>query len=213
MMSISKISFFLLSLFFLFFNSCSNKAKPENTFGSIDLEAIAADTTMQSNIEASYEYVKDHPFRGNRVFSVINGGYTGFKDAIVAERITMLDFDTLVILELDNELIEQSYVTDFDDDRSPEIMVITRLKGGKYFVNYIVTKKGEGWSAQRMSLEQMMKGYYRKGANWTLDTEMLQLEYPYFKTPTDTLNSGISRIYFKLKNNRFVAEKTDSIFK
>jgi hypothetical protein len=209
----NRVIFFLLVIFYLSLHSCSNNPKKENAFGNIDLEAIAADTTMQSNIEASYEYVKDHPFRGNRVFSVINGGYTGFKDAIVAERITMSDFDTLVILELDNELIEQSYVTDFNDDRSPEIMVITRPKGGKYFVNYIVSKKGQNWGTQRISLEQMMSGYDKKGANWTLYTAMLQLEYPYFNAPSDTLSSGISRIYFKLKNNRFVAEKTDSIFK
>jgi hypothetical protein len=59
----------------------------------------------------------------------------------------------------------------------------------------------------------MMSGYDMNGANWNLDSELLQLEYPYFNAPSDTLSSGISRIYFKLKNNRFVAEKSDSIFK
>lgn len=66
----NRVIFFLLVIFYLSLHSCSNNPKKENAFGNIDLEAIAADTTMQSNIEASYEYVKDHPFRGNRVFSV-----------------------------------------------------------------------------------------------------------------------------------------------
>lgn len=191
-------------LLIIFISSCNQPQKEEKVFGELDREAIAADTTMQTNIEASYEYVKDHPFKGNRIFSIINGGYTGFKDAIVAEKISMTDLDTIIILKLHNELITNTFLTDFDNNSSPEIHIITRPKGEKYFINYILIQNGKKWSTQKVSLEKMMDGY-EQDEKWSINENSLLLEFPN--------TTALRRIHFKLKNNRFVTEKSDSIFK
>src|SRR5690606_5144217 len=98
-----KSSVFRLFLFLIFpflISSCSGKKDKTPSYGNLDFDAVAADTTMQLNFEASYEYVKDHNFKGT-LYSVVSGGFTGFENVLVIKRENVTNYDTLAVVKSD----------------------------------------------------------------------------------------------------------------
>ncbi len=199
------IGFASMVLFVL--NACKNKDTTDE-FGEVDLAQIAADTTMQSTIEGSFEFVKDLHFKNSEVYSIVNGGYTGFKDVLITKRRTISIYDTLGTITLENERIVQAFLTDFDDNNSPEIHIIVAEPMSKLQYDRILILDNQKWREAKINISY--SGFNPTGTHeWTSTTPFLVHKFSIYDK-SDTTIKGNATQYFKLKNNTFILEKSEA---
>ncbi len=197
----------LASMAFLILNACKPK-DDKATFGELDLAQIAADTSMQTTIEASFEFVKDLPFKNSEVYSVVNGGYTGFKDVLITKKRTVTLYDTLGIITLDNERIIQAFLTDLDSNNSPEIHIVVEVPQSKLQYDRVMIYANQQWREVKMDISY--QGLNPTGTHeWTTVSPFLVHKFSIYDK-SDTTIKGNAIHYFKLKNNTFILEKSEA---
>jgi hypothetical protein len=197
----------LASMLLFFFNACKNKDTTEK-FGEVDLAEIAADTTMQSTIEGSFEFVKDLQFKNREVYSIVNGGYTGFKDVLITKRRTISIYDTLGVITLESERIVQAFLTDLDENNSPEIHIIVAAPMSKLQYDRVLVFDNQKWKEAKMDIpysEFNLTGIHE----WTSENPFLIHTFSIYDK-SDTAIRGSATQYFKLKNNTFILEKSEA---
>ncbi len=107
----------LVLLIGLIMSACTPKSDGIEHLGSIDKEAIAADTLTQVIIDNSFEFVKDLDFK-NRRFTVLTGGYVDFKQVVIVETKAEKQIDTLYHLSPDSVTrIVDAFITDLDANK------------------------------------------------------------------------------------------------
>lgn len=143
----NKIRLFLLLIpCSLLLFSCSGKKDKTPSYGNLDFDAIAADTTMQLNFEASYEYVKDHNFKGT-LYSVVSGGFTGFENVLVIKRENVTNYDTLAVLKNDSLFrLTESFLSASRNENFPDIHLIYSKTGDTVKQQKKLVFSGEKWS-------------------------------------------------------------------
>ena len=126
-----QFCFLLFAFCFVILASCSGKKDKTQTIqGDIDFNTISADTTMQNNIEHSYEYVKDYSF-GNAQYSIVWGGFTGFDNVLIIKREDVTQQDTLAVVKCDTLYrLADSFIEDKNQDKTPEIRLVFAEKNG-----------------------------------------------------------------------------------
>lgn len=197
----------LASMVLFVLNACKNK---DNTaeFGEVDLAQVAADTTMQATIEGSFEFVKDLSFKNSEVYSIVNGGYTGFKDVLITKRRSISIYDTLGIITLDTERIVQAFLTDLDENNSPEIHIIVSDPMSKLQFDKVLIYDNQKWREAKMEIPY--KGFNPTGIHeWTSTVPFLVHKFTIYDK-NDTTIKGNATQYFKLKNNIFILEKSEA---
>ena len=123
-----QFCFLLFAFCFEILASCTNKKDKTPTYGDLNFEAVAADTTMQNNIEASDEYTKDYNF-GNVQYSIAWGGFTGFENVLVTERKSINELDTIAIVKTDsNYRLTNSFIKAENRQKMPEFLLVFTRK-------------------------------------------------------------------------------------
>jgi len=208
-MRIFNFQFSIFNLVVLFcLSACDSKTEPKQD--DIDMVAVAKDTAMQVIIDNSFEYVKDHSFE-NRRFTVITGGYTNFKDVMVAESKGSINSDTLYYLKTDSaERITGSFVSDLDANHSPEIHLLIRNKNTKKVADRVIALVNNKWREIPIVDDREVVARESSNDEWFVNGNLLVRKYPNYDKGLDTAK-GTTWLYYKLKNNIFTLEKSEAV--
>lgn len=122
--------FLLLSLTLSVLFSCNLSNQTPGEFGTIDTQAIAADTLMQKAIESSYEHHSTLIQNNKLVYDIIGWGETYKGQLAIVRRAADNRADTLVVSER-RGVIQKTFITDLDADGGKEILVTLYNSSGK----------------------------------------------------------------------------------
>lgn len=122
--------FLLLSLTLSVLCSCNSANQTPDGFGTIDTQAIAADTLMQKAIENSYEYHATLIQNEKLVYDVIGWGETYKGQLAIVRRAADNRADTLIVVERSGG-VQKAFITDLDADGGKEVLVALYNSSGK----------------------------------------------------------------------------------
>ena len=202
----------LLSLFVSFFSDCSNHAAVQpNTFGQLDSARIAADTSMQDNMDLSYEYQKTLILNDSVVYDFLaydkpsNTDSKKWEGKFIVIKRTNTRQDT-IIKDSRSGPVKGLCLADPDNDGKPEIIFYEDNTAQKYsWVVRIYSPIAEGRYREIRLTEFGVKpdpDHYRGGDTFLVYQSYLIRHYPYYEKAGDTVAKGSWWQSYKLSKGK-----------
>ena len=211
-----SISLSALAIFVCLFSACSPPPAPKvDTFGELDSARIAADTSMQSNMDLSYEYQKSLVLSDSVVFDFLAYDRPSLDDKtkwegkfIVIER-TSTSQDT-VIRGARFGPVRGLNLTDLDGDGRPEILFYENQTAQKYkWLVRIFSPKPDGSYREIRWTELDAKpspDHYRGGDTFFVYQNYLIRRFPYFEKDVEESTKANLWQSYKLNNGKLILE-------
>ena len=218
-----KIDFRLLFLICLFplliLSSCQDHRDTSiDTFGELDSLQVAADTTMQVNMDRSYEYQKSLVENDTTVYDFLaydkpkGSSSPDWESKFIIIKRTTHTHDTIV-KEYRTGPVKGLALSDLDHDGKPEIQFyeVSRADKIKWLVR-VFTSSGTR-SYHEVSLRPVDVGsdlgHYRGGDTFFVSDDHYDLirQYPYYKNTTDSFPDAVTSQSYKLSGNKLIFEK------
>lgn len=210
----NKVLLFLLAGFVCLFADCSNKnSAPKNTFGDLDPAGIASDTTMQVDMELSYEYQKSLVQNDSTVYDFLAynkpKGKTGkeWESKFHIIRRTSHSGDTIAKGPRSGT-VQRIWLCDLDQNGQEEIMFYEYPKTSKGRVALIAYEIGAGQKAHpiQIDLKEDMQ-HYRGRDTFFVSQDRLVRRFPYYVQTQDSTATGAKWQSYKLSSGKLVLEK------
>jgi len=203
----------LLVVFVCFFADCSNKNNTAvKTFGDLDSASIASDTTMQVDMDLSYEYQKNLAQSDSVVFDFLAydkpKGQTGkdWESKFHIIRRTSHAEDT-VARGYRSGTVQAIWLSDLDQNGQTEIMFYAYPKASKAKATLIAYEMGTDRKAHpiRSELKEDIQ-HYRGRDTFFVYQDRLIRRYPYYLRPQDSIATGSDRQSYILTNGKLALE-------
>jgi hypothetical protein len=211
-------SLFLFATPFILLYGC--KGKPTNqaaNFGDLDSSKIAADTTMQANMDLSYEYQKTLKESDSVVFDFLAydrpqpGNDKVWESKFLLIRRTKTAQDT-VIKGSRSDVVKNIWISDLDKNGKPEIMFYEYPRASKKRIQLYVFEIESPTTFR--SIESNFKEYglnYRGGDTIFAFDKYLIRKFPTYKKAEDKTPSGAIWESYKLEKGKLVLFKTKEV--
>lgn len=125
----------LLTLTFILLTGCQDHQPPIENFGQLDSAQVAADTTMQVNMDRSYEYQRSLPESDTVVYDFLaydkpkGSSSPEWESKFIVIRRTRSDQDT-IIRDARSGTVQQLWLSDLNSNGRSEIFFYEYPKGG-----------------------------------------------------------------------------------
>lgn len=205
---LTSASLFLLS-------SCQNRGPAIDTFGQLDSAQVAADTTMQVNMDRSYEYQKVLPENDTVVYDFLaydkpkGSSNPEWESKFIVIRRTS-SFQDTIIKDHRAGVVQHVSLCDLDQNGKPEIMFYEyptfRMKGAAPCELFLYETNGRAKGTKTpVTLQNTALAQHYKGKDsFQIAANTLVRIIPYYAQPSDSLpSSQLSQVY-KLKDHRLV---------
>lgn len=199
-----QVTMFLLISVALFSCNPNNNSQPE--FGTIDSQAIAADTTMQLAMESSYEFHKTLTINSNEVIDVVAWGSPQQGEYALMHR-NSTGNDTIA-KTLRKGRIKECWLTDLNANGKAEVIAIAQAPvadGFSEIVGYEIDGKAPATPLQ-FNIQLLKKYVSEYRGNDTMyynpQTETVYHEFPLIVADT---TAGRMFIQYKLRGLKFEA--------
>ena len=212
----SRIFFSALIIFVCLFSACSPPPAPKaDTFGELDSARIAADTSMQANMDLSYEYQKSLILNDSVVFDFLAYDRPSLSDAkkwegkfIVIQR-TSTRQDTIIRGSRFGP-VKGLCLADLNGDGRPEMLFYEDQTAQKYrWLVRIYSPRPDGVYKEIRWTELDVKpspDHYRGGDTFFVYQNYLIRRFPYYeKSVEESTNANLWQSY-KLNNGKLVLE-------
>jgi hypothetical protein len=194
--------FSLLSLACLvsLFSECSNPPAPKvDTFGELDSNKVAADTSMQVNMDRSYEYQRSLVQSDTVVFDFLAYDKPSAADGkkweskFIVIRRTNTRQDT-VIKDYRSGPVRGLSIADLDHDGSPEILFYEDQTAQKYsWIVRVYTRTATGKYHELRMTEfdaKTQTAHYHGRDTFFVYQDHLVRRYPNYKNTADSIPEG-----------------------
>ena len=210
--------FFLsaLIIFVSIFSACSNKPAPKpDTFGELDTARIAADTSMQANMDLSYEYQKSLALNDSVVFDFLAYDRPTLTDKekwegkFIVIRRTNTRQDTVVkgsrfgpvkglcLANLDK--VDGHEIMFYEDQTAPKYKWVVRIYRPAHDGSYQETRFTELDA-------KPSPDHYRGGDTFFVYQNYLIRRFPYYETSGEKNSKANLWQSYKLNNAKLVLE-------
>ena len=208
---------FFLSAFALLLSGCQDHKDPSiENFGQIDSSLIAADTTMQVNMDRSYEFQKTLVKNDTEVYDFLaydkpkGSSSPEWESKFIVIRRTTSASDT-VIKDIRSGIVRSLWLSDLDENGKPEIMFYEypkkNAKASQPFEFYAYQMEGRG-KAHKIEIEVKHNALHYKGQDsFFVDASYLIRKTPYYENQKDSLASGYLWQSYKLVNGKLIFDK------
>ena len=203
----------ILSVLVSLFTDCSNKPAPTETFGELDTTVIAADTSMQVNIDHSYEYQKTLVQNDTTVYDFLaydrpqKGSNTIWESKFIVIKRTNTRQDTVI---KDNRVgpVKGLCLADLDHDGRPEILFYEDQSIDKSLWRVRIFSPGPDGKYARVvwgDLDLKPTENHKAGDTLFVYQDHLIRRYPYYEVG-DTLATGAFWQSYQLNKGKLVLE-------
>ena len=212
--------FFLLALTIIGLSSCQDHPPGPDTFGELDSTKVATDTTMQVNMDRSYEYQKTLVENDTLVYDFTaydkpkGSSSPEWESKFIVIRRSTHESDT-IIKDTRSGMVQGLWLSDLDGNKKPEIIFYEYPKRGAKDQSAVslYAYETDGRKAGH-KLEAGLKtdaAHYRGLDSFFVSDGYLIRRYPYYSHISDSTASALLWQSYALNSGRLVFEKEKSI--
>jgi hypothetical protein len=212
-----RSSLLFLSVFTLLLAGCQDHKDPSiENFGQIDSSLIAADTTMQVNMDRSYEFQKTLVKNDTEVYDFLaydkpkGSSNPEWESKFIVIRRTSTRRDT-VIKDFRFGPVKGLTLADMDQDGRPEILFYEDHSPDKYsWIVRIYSLQADGKYNEIRLKEydaKSISGHYRDGDTFFVAQNYLIRKTPYYEKQKDNLASGYVWQSYHLSGGKLILAK------
>jgi len=218
----SIVTSLILSAIALFFLSgCQDhKDKSTDSFGELDSLQIAADTTMQANLDRSYEFQKTLVQNDTVVYDFTaydkpkGASSPTWESKFIVIRRTASAQDTIV-KDFRSGIVQNIWLSDLDKNGKPEIMFYeypkASDKGTSHFGFFAYETNGRK-NAQKIEANFHDEAqHYRGRDSFFVSQNYLIRRYPYYDKQADSISTGETWQSYRFSNGKLIFEKEKRI--
>ncbi|MBS1625985.1 MAG: hypothetical protein JST83_18335 [Bacteroidetes bacterium] len=189
--------------------SCQDHKPDIETFGQIDSAAIAADTTMQVNMERSYEYQRTFAEGDTVAYDFLaydkpkGSSSPEWESKFILIRRQRIGQDT-VARDFRSGPVRGSWMSDLDGNGKREFFFYEYPDTGGWSRLYGYESNGTNRMTKITTILKNDKAHYRGGDTFFVSNDLVVRLAPYYNAQTDTVASSQQRQQYKLVNSRLV---------
>lgn len=210
----------IASFSLLLLSSCQDRRPTIDTFGELDSLKVAADTTMQVNMDRSYEYQKSLAESDSVVYDFLaydkpkGSSSPDWESKFIVIRRTRSTQDT-IIKDSRTGRIQNVFLTDMNDNGRSEILFYEYPKYDAKppaKVSFIACEVDGRNKVQSTTTDFKFDDQHYRGLDsfFTSESYMIRRS-PYYSRSTDSLPSGMLWQSYKISGGRLVLIKEKTI--
>lgn len=201
--------------------ACQNKpTAQENVFGELDSTKVAMDTTMQVNMDRSYEYQKTLVENDTTVYDFlaydkpkgVNSEVWESKFIVIKRTINTQD---TVIKEYREGPVKGLSLCDLNGDGKRDILFYEETPSQKYSWQVRAFSLGANKKFDEIRMREFDANtdakHYHSGDTFFVYQDHLIRRYPYYEKTTDSLPKGTWWQSYQIRGSKFTLVKEEGI--
>jgi hypothetical protein len=212
----SFLLLFILASFSLLLSSCQDRKPAIDTFGELDSLKVASDTTMQVNMDRSYEYQKSLVESDSVVYDFLaydkpkGSSSPDWESKFIVIRRTKFNQDT-VIKDNRSGIIQSTFLADINENGRKEVLFYEYPKHDAkppMKVSFFVCEMNGRNKVQSTTTDFKFDDQHYKGRDsFFINENYIIRRSPYYSKSIDSPASGMLWQSYKISGGRLVLAK------
>lgn len=194
-------------------SSCQDRKPAIDTFGQLDTAMVAADTTMQVNMDRSYEYMRTFAEGDTVAYDFLaydkpkGSSSPEWESKFILIRRSRTTSDT-VVKSIRSNVVKSSWMSDLDANGRRELFFyeFPKAAGNGWAELYAYESNGRRPMSKIDAALRNDRAHYRGGDSFFVAADRLVRIAPYYRSVGDSIPSGQERQSYRLAHGKLVFE-------